>query len=193
MKNAIQTGNKIYYDAGSANELTEAEMNTIISYAANKGISVIPLLNSPGHMDAILYASKTLVDKNSAYWSSARTIDVTNAKAVEFTQAFIQKYITYFAQHGCAYFNIGADEYANDKTNGFSSLIAAGKYGKFIDYVNGIAGMIDNAGMTPMAFNDGIYYNSNTSHGTFNKNNRRLLLDRRLPRLLPCLRFVYRQ
>lgn len=169
VKNAIQTGNKIYYDAGSANELTEAEMNTIISYAANKGISVIPLLNSPGHMDAILYASKTLVDKNSAYWSSARTIDVTNAKAVEFTQAFIQKYITYFAQHGCAYFNIGADEYANDKTNGFSSLIAAGKYGKFIDYVNGIAGMIDNAGMTPMAFNDGIYYNSNTSHGTFNK------------------------
>lgn len=167
VKNAIQTGNKIYYDAGSANELTEAEMNTIISYAANKGISVIPLLNSPGHMDAILYASKTLVDKNSAYWSSARTIDVTNAKAVEFTQAFIQKYITYFAQHGCAYFNIGADEYANDKTNGFSALITAGKYGKFIEYVNGIADMIDKAGMTPMAFNDGIYYNSKTNYGTF--------------------------
>lgn len=169
VKNAIQAGNKTYYDAGSANELTEAEMNTIISYAAAKGISVIPLLNSPGHMDAILDAATSLTGKNCAYSGSARTIDVTNTTAVAFTQAFIQKYITYFAQQGCAYFNIGADEYANDKTNGFSSLIAARKYGKFIDYVNGIADMIDNAGMTPMAFNDGIYYNSNTSHGTFNK------------------------
>lgn len=169
VKNAIQAGNKTYYDAGSANELTEAEMNTIISYAAAKGISVIPLLNSPGHMDAILDAATSLTGKNCAYSGSARTIDVTNTTAVAFTQAFIQKYITYFAQQGCAYFNIGADEYANDKTNGFSSLIAAGKYGKFIDYVNGIADMIDNAGMTPMAFNDGIYYNKNTKNGTFNE------------------------
>lgn len=37
-------------------------------------------------------------------------------------------------------------------------------------YVNEVAGIIETAGMTPIAFNDGIYYNYNTNFGTFAKN-----------------------
>ena len=36
-----------------------------------------------------------------------------------------------------------------------------------MEYVNAVAALIKNAGMTPMAFNDGIYFANNTSSGTF--------------------------
>ena len=168
VKAGIQAGNKAYYNAGTYNELTQTEMDTIISYAKEKGIGIIPLLNSPGHMDAILDCMESVGISNPAYSNSARTVDVTNTEAVAFTQALIGKYITYFAGKGCTYFNLGCDEYANDVSNsGFAGLISSGKYGNFITYVNNLATQVKNAKMTPMAFNDGIYYNSNTSSGTF--------------------------
>ena len=83
----------------------------------------------------------------------------------------MQKYVDYFASKGCKYFNMGADEYANDKftggSMGFGNLQSEGKYSYYVTYVNDVAAMIKNAGMTPMAFNDGIYFNNNTSSGTF--------------------------
>lgn len=50
---------------------------------------------------------------------------------------------------------------------GFGNLQSEGKYSYYVTYVNDVAAMIKNAGMTPMAFNDGIYFNNNTSSGTF--------------------------
>lgn len=170
VSNAIHAGNEAYYNFDT-DELTQSEMDEIISYAKDKGISIIPLINSPGHMDAILSAANSLTGTTCSYNGSARTIDVTNTTAVAFTQALIQKYVDYFANKGCTYFNMGADEYANDKYNsgsmGFGNLQNTGKYGYFVDYVNQTAAMIESAGMTPMAFNDGIYYNNDTSGGKF--------------------------
>lgn len=167
---AIHAGNEAYYNFDT-DELTQSEMDGIISYAKDKGISIIPLINSPGHMDAILSAANSLTGTTCSYDGSKRTIDVTNDTAVAFTQALIQKYVNYFENKGCKYFNMGADEYANDVytggSMGFGNLQAAGKYSSFVDYVNQMAAMIKKAHMTPMAFNDGIYFNNNTSSGTF--------------------------
>ena len=187
VKDAIHTGNTDYnatfeeavtQDTQKAcpykqntNELTESEMNTIITYAKANGMGVIPCVNTPGHMDAILSAANSLMGTNCSYRGSARTIDVTNDTAVAFTKALLQKYITYFAGKGCQYFNMGADEYANDiftgGTMGFGNLQSTGKYSSYVTYVNDVAAMIKAAKMTPMAFNDGIYFNNNTSGGTF--------------------------
>lgn len=170
VSNAIHAGNEKYYNF-TVDELTQSEMDTIIDYAKLKNMGVIPCVNTPGHMDAILYAASSLTGEDCAYSGSARTIDVTNATAVAFTQALLQKYITYFAGKGCQLFNMGADEYANDKftggSMGFGNLQSTGKYSYYVNYVNDVAAMIKGAGMTPMAFNDGIYFNSNTSSGTF--------------------------
>lgn len=167
---AIHAGNEAYYNF-DVDELTQSEMDKIIAYAASKGMGVIPCVNTPGHMDAILSAATDLTGQNCSYSGSVRTIDVTNTTAVAFTQALLQKYINYFAGKGCKLFNMGADEYANDKytdgSMGFGNLQSTGKYSYYVKYVNTVAGMIKNAGMTPMAFNDGIYFNSNTSSGTF--------------------------
>jgi len=168
---AIHAGNEAYYNF-DVDELTQTEMDAVLAYAKEKGMGVIPMLNTPGHMDAILAAATSLTGTNCAYSGSARTIDVTNSTAVAFTQAFVQKYVDYFAGKGCKYFNMGADEYANDKYlnytgMGFGKLQSEGKYSYYVTYVNDVAAMIKNAGMTPMAFNDGIYFNNNTSSGTF--------------------------
>lgn len=170
VSNAIHAGNEAYYNF-DVDELTQSEMDTIIDYATSKGMGVIPCVNTPGHMDAILSAASSLTGKNCSYNGSARTIDVTNDTAVAFTKALLQKYITYFAGKGCQLFNMGADEYANDKftggSMGFGNLQSDGKYSYYVTYVNDVAAMIKNAGMTPMAFNDGIYFNNNTSSGKF--------------------------
>lgn len=167
---AIHTGNEAYYNF-TTDELTESEMDEIIAYAKTKGLGIIPVINTPGHMDAILDAAEALTGKTCSYNGSARTIDVTNSTAVAFTQAFVQKYVDYFASKGCQYFNMGADEYANDMftggSMGFGNLQSTGKYSYYVEYVNAVAALIKNAGMTPMAFNDGIYFANNTSSGTF--------------------------
>lgn len=167
---AIHAGNEAYYNF-DVDELTQSEMDEIIAYAASKGMGVIPCVNTPGHMDAILSAATSLTGTDCSYSGSARTIDVTNDTAVAFTQALLQKYISYFAGKGCEYFNMGADEYANDKftggSMGFGNLQSTGKYSYYVTYVNAVAKMVKDAKMTPMAFNDGIYFNSNTSSGTF--------------------------
>lgn len=183
---AIKAGNKAYNDtfnnkiaedgkkadySPTTNELTQSDMDTIIAYAKAKGMGVIPCVNTPGHMDAILSAANSLTGTNCSYSGSVRTIDVTNTTAVAFTKALLQKYINYFAGKGCQLFNMGADEYANDKFTGgamgFGNLQSTGKYSSYVTYVNDVAAMIKDAGMKPMAFNDGIYFKNNTSSGTF--------------------------
>ena len=158
---AIRAGNNAYTTASSG-EWTESEMDEFFATAKKAGIEIIPLLNSPGHMDAVLYAASSLTGTNCSYNGSSRTIDVTNDTAVRFSQAFLQKYVDYFAGKGCRYFNFGADEYANDRytsgSMGFGSLQSSGKYGYFIKYVNELAAMVKQAGMTPIAFNDGIEF-----------------------------------
>ena len=158
---AIRAGNNAYTTASSG-EWTESEMDEFFATAKKAGIEIIPLLNSPGHMDSVLYAASSLTGTNCSYNGSSRTIDVTNDTAVRFSQAFLQKYVDYFAGKGCRYFNFGADEYANDRytsgSMGFGSLQNSGKYGYFIKYVNELAAMIKQAGMTPIAFNDGIEF-----------------------------------
>lgn len=163
---AIHAGNEKYHDF-DVDELTQKEMDEIIARAQEKNIEIIPLVNTPGHMDAILAAATSLTYTDCAYNGSSRTIDVTNDTAVAFTQALLQKYVTYFAGKGCKYFNIGADEYANDKytggSMGFGNLQLSGKYGYFIKYVNELATMVKSADMKPVAFNDGIEFYGETS------------------------------
>ena len=174
VKRTIEKGTNDYYNDPNGNHLTESQMTDLINYAKDKGIGLIPTVNSPGHMDAILNAMKELgiQSPNFNYFGkeSARTVDLDNEQAVAFTKALIDKYAAYFAKK-TEIFNIGLDEYANDATNakGWTVLQTKGKYSKFITYANDLAHIVKSHGLKPMAFNDGIYYNSDTSFGTFDK------------------------
>ena len=184
VKRAIKNGTNAYYDDPNGNHLTESQMTDLINYAKDKGIGVIPTVNSPGHMDAILNAMKELGIENPNFdyfgKKSERTVDLNNKQAVDFTKTLIDKYANYFSNKS-EIFNIGLDEYANDATDAKGwSVLQADKYypnegypekgyEKFISYANDLARIVKSHGLKPMAFNDGIYYNSDTSFGSFDK------------------------
>ena len=168
---AVQAGNKAYNSkksySTSVNELTQAQMDEIIAHADAVGIEIIPLLNNPGHMYTLITAMTNL-GMSPSYNGSASTIDLQDTAAVSFMKELLQKYVNYFAGKGCTVFNIGADEYANDKYSsgamGFGHLMSSGKYQLFVNYVNSLNAMIKAAGMKTMAFNDGIYFQNKTSY-----------------------------
>ena len=132
VKRAIEHGTNAYYNDPNGNHLTESQMTDLINYAKDKGIGVIPTVNSPGHMDAILNAMKELGIENPNFdyfgKKSERTVDLNNKQAVDFTKTLIDKYANYFSNKS-EIFNIGLDEYANDATNAKGwSVLQADKY-----------------------------------------------------------------
>lgn len=160
VRTAITKGNSNYSSSNGADAsmLSESEMDTIISYANNRGIKVIPMLNTPGHMDALVSAMNDLGIRSS----TGSEMSLTSDKEVEFIKALQQKYITYFANWGCDHYNLAADEYS------FGNL-SNDEYTAFAKYVNAVAKMVKKAGMTPMAYNDGIYYSGKTTTEPFDK------------------------
>ena len=176
VKKAITAGNDHYYKDPNGNALNETEMNRIVAYAKERGLHIIPVINSPGHMDSILVAMEELGMKNVRYSyngkESERTVNIESDEAIAFTKELVKKYVTYFANANVSeIFNFGADEYANDvfSNPGWGELQKIGLYDEFVVYANDLAKIIKDAGMKPMGFNDGIYYNKKDSSGTFDQ------------------------
>lgn len=166
---AIKQGNK-NLTSGSSGELSQGDMDAIIKYANAKGIQIIPLFNAPGHMYTAVNAMNTLgvggkyIEVSSP--NDARTsnwaVDPTDATAVAFAKALLQKYVTYFAGKGSTMFNIGADE----------SGLSSSNYASYAEMVNGMNAIVKAAGMTTLAYNDGIYntaYAASQTNVTFDK------------------------
>ena len=182
VRQAIHEGN-CYYDAHpkfgpvyetDIDELTEQEMDEIISYAAERGMEIIPLLETPGHMHTLLKAMECLGFQNVRYLlagekASYGTVDIKNRKALAFLRELILKYAEYFAARGSHWFNMGVDEYANDFAvndewvMGINQLVGEGDYPLLVDYLNSLCQVVKEAGLRPMAFNDCVYYGSDES------------------------------
>ena len=164
VKTAIKKGNSQLTN-GSSGELSQSEMESIISHANDKGIKVIPLFNAPGHMYAVVNAMNSLgvngkyIQVSNPY--DARTpnwaVDPTDANAVAFAEALLGKYVAYFAGKGSTMFNIGADESGINNEN----------YSAYAAMVNAMNSIVKSAGMTTLAYNDGIY---NTSFASSQSN-----------------------
>ena len=161
VKNAVTNGNTTYSNGKNtaSTMLSETDMDTIIAYAKGKDISIIPMLNTPGHMDALVSAMKEL---NVGTQRSDSEMSLTSDAQVEFIKALQQKYITYFASKGSKYYNLAADEYS------FSGLNDT-EYTVFAKYVNDVAKMVKDAKMTPLAYNDGFLYSGKTTSVPFDK------------------------
>lgn len=174
----VEAGNRAQNDSGDERWLTQSEMDDIISAAKALGIEIVPLLNLPGHANAILDIA------NDAYNASGsnNTLDVANSEAARsFGMAIFQKYVDYFASKGCKFFSFGADEYANDvysanDPNFSFNQLSNSQYSQFVGFVNSLATYISNkqnadgVKMTPRAFNDGLYFSSKSSSVNANKN-----------------------
>ena len=145
VKAAIEVGNKAYYDEETVNALTQTDMDAIIARANELKIDIVPLFNTPFHMNALITAMGELGIQNAQLEREGR-LNLGNDTAVNFVKALMQKYITYFVGKGCKYFNFGADEYESWNTT-------------FYNYAGEIASMIHAANMKTRVFNDS--YRSN--------------------------------
>ena len=152
--------------------ITADQMAEIIDYAQSKDIEIVPLLNSPGHMGAILNAFPEYRWTDNQNRISESTIDLENDEAVRFAQGVVRAYAEWFAAQGCKTFNIGADEFANDLGTEYSPVMGLNYiyynqpkvYSKLIEYINDLAVIVEKAGMTPRAFNDSFCYNNDTAY-----------------------------
>lgn len=127
--------------------LTQSDMERILTYAKVYGINVIPELNSPGHFGQVLWyfpeyrIQGTWFEDGQPHYG----LDLTNAEAVNFGKAFVQKYIDFFAANGCTAFCVGGDEYeAGSATNQ-----------QIADYTNALSDYAESRGMTAYSWNDG--------------------------------------
>lgn len=136
VKTNIKNGNVQFN--GDESTLSQSEMNMIISYAQEKGISIVPMLNMPGHSTAIMNGYS---EYQSTKEKTKGNLDVDNLTARNYGYALLSKYVDYFASKGCKYFSFGSDESGFDG-NGMTSFVTC------------CAKIIANAGMRPRAFND---------------------------------------
>lgn len=157
VKAAITAGNEAYNKecnySPEKNELTQTEMDGIITYAASKGISVIPMLDVPGHAKALIEAmiklgmsveSKQTGNNNMGYPMYA--FKAGDNDATKFAVDLVKKYVDYFKLNGSKYFNIAGDECGN------SSFV---KVDEFVpNLITPLSSYILESGMKPMMFND---------------------------------------
>jgi len=143
-------------------------MDEILAYAKGKGISVIPVINMPGHMGCILQRFP-----GYRYPGSNSSVDLMRPECVEFALGILKKYADYFASRGCTHMSFGADEFANDIAPGypeeiimgFDRLYNEGGMEYFVSFFNAAAKIILDRGMTPLAFHDGVYYHNDKRYG----------------------------
>ena len=176
IRTAVVEGNKKQNNSKDGRYWTEADMTEILGYASSKNIEIVPLLNMPGHMNALLDGeqfhqyriSGTGYDenKNTVQKTSCTSIDPGEADAAAFGHAILQKYVDWFKAYNdlnpdakVKYFNFGADEVGNDIVNPFyANDLNPNRYNSCVEYINGCASIIEAAGMLPRAFNDLLYF-----------------------------------
>ena len=164
VKAAIKEGNESFYNDPNGNSLNETEMKEIISYAQSKKIEIVPLLNMPGHMDALLSSSlfsQYKLKGSEGSRDSEGSLDLNNSDAVGFGKALLKLYVDWFALNSTTgYFNFGADEYGQGIRNPYiESSVATVTYDQLIAYMNDCAGIIEAEGMIARCFNDFVCYN----------------------------------
>ncbi|MGM9670616.1 MAG: family 20 glycosylhydrolase [Oscillospiraceae bacterium] len=131
---------------------SEDDMDAIIAHATSKGISIVPLLNTPGHAASIVEAMTACGIQDCSLASSGTdteniTINIENEAAAAFAEALVKKYIQYFSVQGCTYFNLGCDEYGGNTSNTQDETNQA-----IATYVTKLCSAMTS--MTPMAFTD---------------------------------------
>ena len=131
----------------SGKYLTETDMETIISYAENKNIAVIPSFTMPGHFRPFLNYQPQF-----RYGADVESVDINNAQARDYAYKCAELYLKWFAEHGCKYWFFGADEFG-DITAGYYNLRNAGNY-NYALFINQIAYIAAKYRMIPLAWND---------------------------------------
>ena len=143
--------------------LTKQDMLEIIRVANEYHIEVIPSLDSPGHLGAVLRYLPSDYSCASLFPSDGRRAQCfnifTNDEARGFLMDLMTEFIDFFSEAGCKRFNIGGDEFL-EKFSNFSNE----QYVQIMEYFNEVSAIAKSKGMTPRTWNDGVMYGNYTGY-----------------------------
>lgn len=143
--------------------LTKQDMLEIIQVANEYHIEVIPSLDSPGHLGAVLRYLPSDYSCASLFPSDGRRAQCfnifTNDEARGFLIDLMTELIDFFSEAGCKRFNIGGDEFL-EKFSNFSNE----QYVQIMEYFNEVSAIAKSKGMTPRTWNDGVMYGNYTGY-----------------------------
>lgn len=143
--------------------LTKQDMLEIIQVANEYHIEVIPSLDSPGHLGAVLRYLPSDYSCASLFPFDGRRAQCfnifTNDEARGFLIDLMTEFIDFFSEAGCKRFNIGGDEFL-EKFSNFSNE----QYVQIMEYFNEVSAIAKSKGMTPRTWNDGVMYGNYTGY-----------------------------
>lgn len=92
----------------SAQHYSKAEIRELHTLARKYHIMLVPEIDVPGHLDAVLASHPELVLKNTAGLSQPGDLDLAKEEAYTFVAELLEEYIPLFSG---PYWHLGADEY----------------------------------------------------------------------------------
>ncbi|WP_420716515.1 beta-N-acetylhexosaminidase [Streptomyces sp. H27-H1] len=151
----------------STPHLSKAQVRRITGLAARLHIAVIPEIDSPGHLGAVLRAYPGLQLRDVQGREVKGAVDIANPAAAKLVDELLREYLPLFPG---AIWNLGADEYQalvyKDPQASFPQLATAARqrYGPTArvqdlatGWLNDRAGVVRSAGRDPAAWNDGFF------------------------------------
>lgn len=92
----------------SSPHLTKAEVKKIVALAASRHITVVPEIDSPGHLGAVLAAHPELQLRNASGVATRGAIDISKDESADLLDDLLDEYADVFPG---AYWHLGGDEY----------------------------------------------------------------------------------
>ncbi|MGW1118255.1 beta-N-acetylhexosaminidase [Streptomyces tanashiensis] len=151
----------------SQQHLTKAEVRRILALAASRHITVVPEIDSPGHLGAVIAAHPDLQLVSASGRTPRGAVDISDPDAARIVDDLLREYTQLFPG---AYWHLGADEYvalmSKNPEASYPGLAAAarakyGPSGRVQDlatgWLNDRAAVVRPTGKTLKAWNDGFF------------------------------------
>lgn len=151
----------------SQQHLTQAEVRQILALASRLHITVVPEIDSPGHLGAVIAAHPELQLRNAQGVATKGAIDISNPASAKIVDDLDREFGTLFPGK---YWHLGADEYqalvVADPQTSYPKLAALarkqfGASAKVQDlttaWTNNRAKVVRAIGKKPKVWNDGLF------------------------------------
>ncbi|MFJ4202533.1 family 20 glycosylhydrolase [Streptomyces sviceus] len=151
----------------SAHHLTKAQVKRIVALAAQRHITVVPEIDSPGHLGAVIAAHPELQLRSAAGSTPQGTVDISNPASAKIVDDLLNEYAGLFPG---ASWHLGGDEYralmVSDPAGTYPQLATAARkaYGAgatvedlTTGWLNDRATTVRAHGKKPRAWNDGFF------------------------------------
>ncbi|MFD4372680.1 glycoside hydrolase family 20 protein [Streptomyces sp. NPDC058486] len=151
----------------SKQHLTKAEVRRILALAASRHVTVVPEIDSPGHLGAVIDAHPDLQLVSVSGRTPRGAVDISDPDSARIVDDLLREYTALFPG---AYWHLGADEYvalmAKDPEASYPQLAKAAReaYGPSgrvqdlaTDWLNDRAATVRPTGKTLKAWNDGFF------------------------------------